>query len=86
MFSSDKDEQRKLIVQGVTVASAFLLKKAVETVIDKKTSKTIPNEPDKENSQTWGQAIAYAAFAGAFLSTFKLIVGRAADNKIEKLL
>lgn len=76
--------RKKIIKKGLAVGGAFLLKQAFETFVDKKTDKTIPNEPDKiTNDQTWGQAIAYAAFSGAFLGTMKLVIDRVADNKLE---
>ena len=86
MKKSTKKNIRKLLVQGITLGSAFLIKKVAEDYIDNRTSKSVPKEPDQENDQTWTQAITYAAFSGAFLGTFKLIVNRATDQKLEKLL
>jgi len=77
-----KTPTRKAAIKGITILSAFLLSKASERIIEKKTNTIVPKEPDLENNQTWKQAIAYAAVTGAILGVFKLLVERTADHKI----
>lgn len=80
----DKKFKKQIIKKALAVGGTFLFKQAVEAFVNKKTSKTIPDEPDnKLNDQTWKQAIAYAAFSGAFLGTMKLVIDRVAENKLE---
>jgi len=79
----DKDT-KKILVNGIAILSAFALKKVAEKLIEKKTQ--IPEEPDNSlNNQTWPQAIAYAAAAGAVLGVFKLIAERTANQQLEKI-
>lgn len=76
--------KKKIIKKGLALGGAFLFKHAFETFVEKKTNKSIPDEPDNTlNDQTWTQAVAYAAFSGAFLGTMKLVIDRVADNKLE---
>lgn len=76
--------KKKAIKKGLAVGGAFLFKQAFEAYVNNKTDKTIPDEPDNVlNDQTWSQAIAYAAFTGAFLGTMKLIIDRVAENKLK---
>jgi len=79
-----KKFKKQIIKKAFAIGGTFLFKQAVEAFVDKKTDKTIPNEPDNpQNDQTWKQAVAYAAFSGAFLGTMKLVIDRVADNKLE---
>ncbi len=80
-----KNETKQLLVNGAAIFSAFLLKKAAEKLIRTTMDKEIPEEPEKNNDQTWPQAIAYAATAGALIGVFKLMVERTTDQQLEKI-
>jgi hypothetical protein len=81
----DKDTKR-ILVNGIAILSAFALKKVAERLIEKNMESQIPTEPEKStNDQTWPQAIAYAAAAGAVLGVFKLITERTANSQLEKI-
>lgn len=78
-------DTKQLIVNGAAIISAFLLKRAAEKLIRSTMDKEIPEEPEKDNDQTWPQAIAYAATAGALIGVFKLLVERTTDQQLEKI-
>lgn len=86
MKQQTKETTKKLLVKGITLTSAFLLKRLTENYLEKNTGKELPKKPDQKNNQTWGQAITYAACTGAFLGAFKLVVDRMADQRLEKAL
>jgi len=80
-----KQEVNQLAAQGATLLGAYLIKEVAEHLIEKNTEQELPKEPEKDNNQTWGKAIAYAALTGAFLGAFKLLVKRGSISGLKKL-
>ena len=81
----DKKELNQLVAEGVTILGAYLIKEVAEHLIEESLNEELPKEPEKDNKQSWGKAIAYAAITGAFLGAFKLLVKRGSISGLEKL-
>jgi len=80
-----KKEFNSLAAKGITMLSAYILLHEIEQLVEKKTRQKLPKEPEAGNKQSWGKAIAYAAFTGAFLGAFKLLVERGTVKGLKKL-
>lgn len=81
----EKQEVNQLLAKGIAVLGAYLITEVAEHLIEENTKQELPKEPEKDNNQSWGKAIAYAALTGAFLGAFKLLVKRGSISGLEKI-
>lgn len=83
MKDKHKRELKIFVANGSAVLGAFLTKRAMEKLLVVLFDKEPPKKPDKEESTTWTEALAWAALTGAMTGAIKLLIRR---SELENIL
>ena len=75
-----KDKYKRVLkivaVNATATFGAILLKRGMEKLFKLGFDENPPKKPDKYESTTWGEAIAWASLTGAMTGTLKLFIKR----------
>jgi len=82
MKDKNKRELKIFVANGSAVLGAFLLKRAMEKLLEIVFDKEPPKKPDEDESTTWTEALGWAALTGAMAGALKLFIRRAELDKI----
>lgn len=81
-----KHELKVFITNGSAILSAYILKRAIELILESAFSKTVPNKPDEDDEIGWIEAIGWAAFTGALVGIIRLVIKRGTKNTLDKIM
>lgn len=77
-----KRQLKIMAANGTAVLGAILLKRGMEKLLKLSFDKELPKKPDKYESTTWGEALAWASVTGAMTGMLKLFIRRGNVDRI----
>lgn len=77
-----KWQLKVMAANGTAILGAILLKRGMEKLLKVTSDKEPSKKPDKYESVSWGEALAWASLTGAMTGALKLFIRRGDVDKI----
>ncbi len=77
-----KRQLKIMAANGTAMVGAILLKRGMEKLLKVTFDKEPPRKPDKYETTTWGEALAWASVTGAMTGMLKLFIRRGEVGRI----